>query len=146
MGTMLMCKIRSAGSFLNLASTLLCVCLTAVMFAWCFGVRPYVVLSGSMEPQIHTGSICFINTRASYEDVEAGDVIAYEAASDMVVTHRAVRVTRTGIETKGDANDVSDGITTTKDNFKGKLVFDIPRAGYLIWGIKNAISKLIHAV
>ena len=143
---MLMCKIRSAGRFLNLVSTLICICLIAAMFAWCLGVRPYVVLSGSMEPQIHTGSICIINTRASYEDVEAGDVIAYETVSGMMVTHRAVRVTKTGIETKGDANDVSDGITTTKDNFKGKTIFTIPCVGYLIWGIKTGILKVAHTV
>lgn len=27
-----------------------------------FGINPYVVLSGSMEPQIHTGAIAFVNT------------------------------------------------------------------------------------
>lgn len=143
---MLMCKTRLVGKILNAVSVVICICLIAAMFAWCIGVRPYVVLSGSMEPQIYTGSICFINTRASYEDVEAGDVIAYETASGMMVTHRAVQITKTGIVTKGDANDVSDGITTTKNNFKGKALFTVPCAGYLIWGIKTGILKLLHTV
>ena len=31
------------------------------LILYAFGIVPYVVLSGSMEPTIETGSVCFIN-------------------------------------------------------------------------------------
>ncbi len=37
--------------------------LTAVLFL--FGIRPYVVVTGSMEPVVHLGSICFIVHKAA---------------------------------------------------------------------------------
>lgn len=40
-----------------------------------FGINPYVVLSGSMEPQIHTGAIAFVNTKDTA--VKVGDVVTY---------------------------------------------------------------------
>ena len=37
------------------------------------------------------------------------------------VTHRVKAVTREGIETKGDANDHSDGISVNPENFIEKI-------------------------
>ena len=51
-----------------------------------FGINPYVVLSGSMEPQIHTGAIAFVNTKDTA--VKVGDVVTYRLANDELVTHR----------------------------------------------------------
>ena len=31
-----------------------------------YGIRPYVVISGSMEPTIKTGSVSFINTKVDF--------------------------------------------------------------------------------
>ena len=49
-----------------------------------FGINPYVVLSGSMEPQIHTGAIAFVNTKDTA--VKVGDVVTYRLANDELVT------------------------------------------------------------
>lgn len=103
----------------------------AVLVANACGVKGYVVLSGSMEPTIRTGSLCFVDTNADYGDVETGDIIAFEVNGSMVA-HRAASVTEAGIETKGDANRVSDGISTTEDNYIGSIVFWIPYAGYAV--------------
>ena len=78
------------------------------------GIRPYVVLSGSMEPVIRTGSLCFVYRRADYEDICTGDIIAFHVQGGNLVTHRVIAVTEEGLETKGDANELSDGITTTE--------------------------------
>ena len=77
------------------------------------GVRPYVVESGSMEPAIRTGSVCLIESWMDYDKVQPGDVVCYESTTGKRVIHRAVEVTYAGIETKGDANENSDGVTTT---------------------------------
>ncbi len=104
----------------------------AVLVLYILGIRPYVVMSGSMEPSIHTGSVCFVNTRVDYDKVEPGDVIAFQTAIGTMVTHRVVAVTGEGMETKGDANDVSDGVSTTPVNFSGKTLFSIPYLGQVI--------------
>lgn len=102
-----------------------------LLLASVFGFKEYIVLSGSMEPRIHTGSICFVNTHSDYDDVNVGDIIAFKTGKGLMVTHRAIAVTEEGIETKGDANDISDGITTTRENFVGLNALSIPYLGYL---------------
>ncbi len=114
-----------------------------VLFIQLFiGIRPYVVLSGSMEPGISTGSVCFVNTRSAYKDIKKRDVIAYEKGG-MLVIHRSVRVTKSGIETKGDANRISDGITTTAANYKGKMIYSIPFLGYVLHFFLSLVGKSI---
>ena len=62
-----------------------------------FGVVPYIVRSGSMEPVIHTGSVAFINQ--GDKEVRPGDIVTYRltgpSGSDTLVTHRVIR-SRTG--------------------------------------------------
>ena len=67
-----------------------------------------------MEPNIETGSMCFINTRYKYEDVKIGDVISYKLNDNMLVTHRVVEISDNGIETKGDANESNDVVRVKK--------------------------------
>ena len=109
--------------------------LTVVSFLLCYlyGLKPYITMSGSMEPQICTGSLCFVDTKTEYKDVKENDIIAFETTSGGLVTHRAINISDSGIETKGDANETSDGISVTPENFRGKNVFLIPYLGY---GIK----------
>lgn len=113
-----------------------------ILILFVAGIRPNIVLSGSMEPAIKTGSICFVNTNAAYEEVQTGDIIAFKQGPKQV-THRAVVVTEEGIETKGDNNDVSDGITTTKENFIGKTVCSIPKIGYFLQFCLNPRGRII---
>ena len=57
------------------------------------GIEPFVVLSGSMEPKIETGSLCFINKKVKYEDIEENDIIAFKMSDKTLVTHRVVEIT-----------------------------------------------------
>ena len=102
-----------------------------VVAAYLWGTRFYVVMSGSMEPAIATGSICIVNTNAVYEEVREQEVIAFWQEGNLVA-HRVISVTEEGLETKGDANGMSDGITTTQDNFHGVVVRTVPRVGYAV--------------
>ena len=104
--------------------------------AFACGIRWYIVMSGSMEPDIRTGSVCFVDTRAVYEEIREGDVIAFYRGSGLV-THRVIAVTEAGLETKGDANPRSDGITVAPDNFHGKTVGSLPYAGYVLYVLKK---------
>lgn len=101
------------------------------------GVHPYITMSGSMEPEIHTGSVCFVNTKADYNIIQIGDVIAYETSLGELVTHGVIGVTPEGLRTKGINNEVSDGISTTAENFRGKILFSVPYAGYVLKALQH---------
>lgn len=107
------------------------------------GIKPYIVMSGSMEPAIHTGSVCFVDTTKEYNSIKSNDIIAFKTGRNTLVTHRVVTVTDSGLVTKGDANDVSDGLSTTEDNFIGKTLFSVPYAGYCSMALQTDSGKII---
>lgn len=110
------------------------------------GIKPYIVLSGSMEPAISKGSMSFINTHAKFSKVNTGDVIAYTSPTGDKVTHRVVRITEQGFETKGDRNDVSDGFLTTQDNYLGRNIFSVPGLGYAMQIIQTPRGRVVLIV
>lgn len=101
-----------------------------------WGIRPYAVLSGSMEPAISTGGIVFVNTRA--DTLGTGDVITYHLGQ-MNVTHRVKEVLPDGrYETMGDANDFPDAEYVSRDQILGKVLLSIPYMGYIIMYFKTS--------
>ena len=114
-----------------------------ILVLYLFGIVPYVVLSGSMEPTIDTGSLCFINKNAKYEDVKEKDIIAFKLSDGTLVTHRAIEITETGIVTKGDNNDGADSNQVRKDNFVGKNLFWVPKVGYAVKAFQSTKGKII---
>ena len=107
------------------------------------GIEPFVVQSGSMEPKIETGSLCFINKLTKFEDINQYDIIAFKLPTGVGVTHRVVEISNEGLITKGDNNDTNDLIITTKENYIGKNVFSIPKIGYVIKLIQTTRGKII---
>ena len=92
-------------------------------------MNPYVIVSGSMEPELPVGSLCLIDCQQ--KEPETGDIISYKAG-DSVITHRVAEVTDEGYVTKGDANNSKDpGLVKPKQIF-GTCVFSIPKAGYAV--------------
>ena len=107
------------------------------------GLNPYVVLSGSMEPTYHVGSLIYVKP-VDYKTLEVGDPITYMLSQDTVVTHRIIEVLVDEEDpdthryfTKGDANDVPDGTSVHYKNIIGKPVFSIPYLGYVSHYIQN---------
>ena len=102
-----------------------------IVFAVMFfsGIRPAVVISGSMEPTITTGSLAFIDTK--YDELEKNDIVAFERGGTMVI-HRLIAYSDTGWITKGDANEDDDPWRVEDSEIKGKTVFWVSRLGYLI--------------
>ena len=102
-----------------------------------FGLSPYVVLSGSMEPTYHVGSLIYVKD-VDYKELKAGDPITFMLSEDTVATHRIVEVLVDEKDpetiryfTKGDANDSTDGSSVHYKNVIGMPVFTIPYLGYL---------------
>lgn len=107
-----------------------------------FGYRPYVVLSGSMEPNIHTGAVAYIDTKDT--DLAPGDVAAFYESNGAVVTHRIVSGNETGgYTTKGDANDVEDMNIVPQENIIGTYKWSIPNLGYLISSLSAKTVTLV---
>ena len=107
------------------------------------GMQVFTVLSGSMEPTYHVGSLIYVKDVDPYE-LEAGDVITYMLSDDTVSTHRIVGVVPDEedpavirFRTKGDANDAEDGTLVHYKNVIGSPVFTIPMLGYVANYIQN---------
>lgn len=103
------------------------------------GVRPYVVESGSMEPAVHVGSLCFIDEKANWEKINVGDVIAYQMDNGASVMHRLIQKEGLRGTTKGDANDTPDGYEVNVWNFRGKFLFSIPFLGRVLWDTRTSL-------
>lgn len=101
------------------------------------GLRTFTVLSGSMEPTYHTGSLIYVK-KVDAAKLSEGTVITFMLDEDTVATHRIVGVVPDEDEpgvvryrTKGDANEVEDGSLVHYKNVIGTPVFSIPKLGYV---------------
>ena len=107
----------------------------AIFVSGFFGIQRYLVVSGSMEPNLYAGDIVFVNTNIDFEDVEIGDVIIFKHR-DMNIVHRVIEATTIGgqmyLKTKGDANKFDDGFVVSTENFSGKALFHIDKIGYAV--------------
>ena len=101
------------------------------------GFQVFTVLSGSMEPTYHVGSLIYVK-EVDTDELSAGDPITYLIDEDTVVTHRIVEVVpdeedseTIRFRTKGDANNAADGSLVHYKNVIGMPVFTIPYLGYV---------------
>ena len=101
------------------------------------GLQVFVVLSGSMEPTYHTGSLIYVKKVDPYT-IQEGQPITFMMSETTVATHRVVGIvpdeedpTVIRFRTKGDANDAEDGGLVHYKNVIGTPVFSIPYLGYV---------------
>ena len=101
------------------------------------GIQPFVVISGSMEPTYHVGSMVYVREVDATELVE-GDVITFTLPGGAIATHRIIEViedekdpTMRCFRTKGDANDDPDGNLVLPREIIGRVSFSIPLLGYV---------------
>ncbi len=132
---------RSVKKTWNIISTVLVslVVLLALLLvgARIFGLQLFTVLSGSMEPAYHTGSLIYVKKVDPYA-IEPGQVITFMLDENTVATHRVVGVVPDEedssvirFRTKGDANETEDGGLVHYKNVIGTPVFTIPLLGYV---------------
>ncbi len=114
-----------------------------------FGLKVYTVLSASMEPTYHTGSIIYVKTVDPF-DLEVGDPITFMLNEDTVATHRIVEIVPDEEDedvlrfiTKGDANENIDASSVHINNLIGKPVFTIPYLGYLSSFVQQPIGRTV---
>lgn len=95
------------------------------------GFMMFRVVTGSMEPTIPVGSL-LVTREVEIESIQLNDIICFRTQlSDIwgkIVTHRVVNIMGTEygeilLETKGDANLVSDIYLVDQSNFVGKVIW-----------------------
>ena len=100
------------------------------------GVKPAVVLSGSMDPAIQVGDLIFVND-CDPAALKEGDVVCY-LSSGKAITHRIVSIAegddgQPRLVTKGDANTAEDRLAVSFDQVQGQW------SGARVPGLGNAI-------
>lgn len=94
----------------------------------------FIVTSGSMEPEIQTGSLLF-TLKAPAENIEVGDTITFREGESHT-THKVIQKNSSNSQitfrTQGVANETPDPGVVTADELVGKKLFSIPLLGYLI--------------
>lgn len=108
--------------------------------------KSYVVLSGSMEPIIKTGSIVYINTKVKPNDIKTNDIIGFKIAKGYA-THRVTKVNKNNtFTTKGDANKEEDITPVSYNNYIGKVIFHIPYLGFLLSFMKSKPGIIVLSI
>lgn len=99
------------------------------------GMRSFTVMSGSMEPAIHTGDVV-IDTRIPPLAARPGDVITFSDPSGRrrLITHRVRSIRARGdlveVVTKGDANNTVERWTVPISGRIGKVELRVWKLGY----------------
>ena len=91
------------------------------------GLQVFTVLSGSMEPTYHTGSLIYVKKVDPYT-IKEGQPITFMLDENTVATHRVVGIvpdeedpTVIRFRTKGDANEAEDGSLVHYKNVIGYI-------------------------
>ncbi|MGH2455201.1 MAG: signal peptidase I [Candidatus Limnocylindria bacterium] len=95
----------------------------------------YAIRSGSMEPALPVGALVVVD-RTRADQAAAGDVVAYRLPNGAVVTHRVVETVRgeagAFLETRGDANQVSDPSLVPVESVVGVVTVTLPWLGLVL--------------
>lgn len=104
------------------------------------GFQVYAVLSGSMEPTYHVGSLIYVKS-VDTDDIQVGDAITFMLDENTLATHRVTQViediSSVSFKTKGDANNNEDAEAVSAQNVLGVPKFSIPYLGYVANYIQN---------
>ncbi len=108
----------------------------------------YIIVSPSMVPTINVQDAIVIK-RVDYDKYNIGDIITFSSSDvnydGLTITHRIVNKENVSTQnsiytTKGDNNPVVDAARVATDSIYGRVLFKIPKVGYL----QNYFSKPIH--
>ena len=108
-----------------------------------FGIKPMIVLSGSMEAQIHTGDLVFVKI-VDTNTLKENDVISFRNEEDKVTTHRIVEITKEDgtrkFRTKGDANNTEDDKLVEEKDVEGIYIARVPGVGNFLMFMHEPIG------
>ena len=110
-----------------------------------FGYKPFFVLSGSMEKEIHKGDL-IITKMIEPSTLKINDVIAFRDQENTVTTHRIIdMIEKDGVTyfvTKGDNNNTQDQNLVEYKDVEGIYVGRVPFVGTAL----NELAKPANAI
>lgn len=110
-------------------------------FADIFGYKAFIIVSGSMEPNLKIGDVVIIK-ETKQEDIQKGDIITFKENSE-AITHRVDEIINMDgqeyYRTKGDNNTSQDADLVEYKNIEGKFTFKIEGIGKIITNIQEPI-------
>lgn len=108
------------------------------------GIKPFIVLSGSMEPEILTGDVVIVKIKNPSE-LNVNDVIAFKEGNS-VVTHRIIELTESDGEpafiTQGDANNTADTKPIIYSQVEGIYLYKIDGLGNVAMFMQTPMGLL----
>ncbi len=111
-----------------------------------FGYKPFIVLSGSMETEIHKGDL-IITKIIDPAKLKIKDVIAFRDEENTVTTHRIIDIVnddgKTYFITKGDANNAQDQNLVEYDDVEGLYLMRIPGLGKIMSSLAEPTTIII---
>ena len=120
---------NAAGTVIIIVVLLFCLSLSIQK---AFGITPYVIVSGSMSPEITTGSLVYAK-QCDPGKLKEKDIIVFlkDGPDTAPVTHRIVGIKKDEKQfiTRGDANEKEDISPVDFKDVQGRVVAVIPRAG-----------------
>lgn len=142
---------RAYGAFrsilLSLGALLGAACILVFAVSLLFGIRPLVVVSGSMEPTIPVGSVV-LSQQVPAGEIEDGSIVTVERPRGLgLVTHRLVKSVQPTPDVyeytlKGDANTQNDP-EPYKVTTAGKYIWHIVGLGYLAAVLQSSYGIFI---
>lgn len=121
-------------SALSIIMVLIVLAIGAVMIVpKVMGNDIYAVMSGSMEPTYHVGSVVIVDKHADPEEIQVGDSITFWKGDSAIATHRVIEINSETQEfkTKGDANEAEDLAPVPFSSMIGKAGASVPMIGYI---------------
>jgi signal peptidase len=100
-------------------------------------VRPLAIRTGSMTPTLSVGSLVLTHSQRA-DTFRPGDIVTFHdtALGGGLVTHRIRAIHQDGgklaIETRGDANKVSEFWTANPDAMLGRTIWHAPTLGRVL--------------
>ena len=114
-----------------------------------FGIKPFMVLSGSMENEIHVGDL-ILTKIVDPSTIKVNDVIAFRDEENTVTTHRIIDIVldngETYFITKGDNNNSQDKNLVAYKDVEGIYVGRIPGIGSIMKSLSEPTTILIVGV
>ncbi len=122
--------------------------ISLVLIVWTstglLGFYPTTIASGSMRPTMDVGDIA-ITTSIAPSEIQIGDIVQFWREGEMIL-HRIVEIQQVGAMrqfiTKGDANPISDTDPVQPSQIRGKLVFIVPKLGWVSIYFKTTIANI----
>ncbi len=113
-----------------------------------FGVKPVIVLSGSMSPVFEAESLIFVKKTDTAQLAE-GDIICY-MTDGTAITHRIDEVKtedgKTSYITKGDANNTVDSTTVSPEQVEGVYIGKINGLGGFAMFMQSTTGMIVFIV